>query len=251
MEESPHPWEPAKGPAAAITAVAVSPLRAVPRIPQTGEARLHRFGALFVCLALIFGPAPTQGEEPAKVWRGNFTAGARGLLMSPCRSGERVALEDRTPGRELETVYRELAQRPGRAIFMEIFGRREGASLRAESLRRAYAEGPGCREDLGPVRLRAHGTDPLWHVDARADGVLFRRLRAQEVRRFPPAPLERRGTEYRYEGAAETSVLRFAVREERCRDALSGALYTLRVIAELDELKLTGCGYWGDLDLRR
>jgi len=167
--------------------------------------------------------------------------------MSPCRSGERLTVEDRTPRRDLAAVYRELAQRPGRAIFIEVIGRREGGVVRAESLRRAYAEGPGCREELESVYLRANGTDPLWHLDVREEGVLLRRIGEYEAQRYPARPLERVGEEFRYEGAAEKSVLRVTVRTGRCHDPMTGALYTLRVRAERDGTKLTGCAYWGDL----
>lgn len=198
--------------------------------------------ALMACCAAL-----AQAEQPPAIWRGNFIAGTRGLQMSPCRSGERLALEDRTPKRELEAVYRELAQRPGRAIFLEFAGQRDGPVLRAERFIRAYAEGPGCREDLGTVRLRANGADPPWHLDARGDAVLLRRLGVQEPSRFPAGPFERRGAQFVYEGAAEKSVLRVTVRDARCRDPLSGALTTLSAVADWDGRKLSGCAYWGDL----
>ena len=191
--------------------------------------------------------AAARAEDPQRTWRGNFVAGKSGLQMSPCRSGERVVVEDATPQRELEPVYRELATRAGRAIFIEFSGRRDGAILRAERLRRAYADGPGCREDLDQVQLRAQGIEPLWYLDARADAVLLRRPGGGAPHRFPAGAFERRGAEFVYEGAAERSVLRIVLREERCRDPLSGALYTLRALADWDGRKLPGCAYWGEL----
>jgi uncharacterized membrane protein len=184
------------------------------------------------------------------IWRGNFLAGKQGLQMSPCRSGERLAVEDRTPGRELESLYKELAQRPGRAIFIEVGGTREKSTLIAERVHRAHAEGPGCREDLQEIRLRALGSEPFWSLEARADAMLFRRLGVHEAMRFPVGALERRGDEFVYEGASEKSVLRVVVREARCRDIMSGAYFTLVIQLELDGKQLTGCAYWGDAAAR-
>ena len=195
--------------------------------------------------------ASAYAQEPATQFRGNFIAAAKGLMMSPCRSGERLIVEDATPKRELDAIYRELTQRPGRAIFMELTGSRNGRLVRATRLHRAYAEGPGCREDLDAVQLRANGTEPFWHLDARKDAVLLRRPGADPVQRFPATPWQRRGEQWVYEGAAEHSVLRVVVRDAICRDAMTGGYYTLSASADWDGRKLTGCAYWGDFERPR
>lgn len=203
-------------------------------------------------LAFIIGYAGlAQAQAPATVYRGNFIAAARGLMMSPCRSGERLIVEDATPKRELDAIYRELTQRPGRAIFMELTGSRNGRLVRATRLHRAYAEGPGCREDLDAVQLRANGTEPFWHLDAGKGAVLLRRPGVDPVQRFPATPLERRGAEFVFEGAAERSVLHVVVREAVCRDAMTGGYYTLSATADWDGRKLIGCAYWGDFERPR
>jgi len=204
---------------------------------------------LLLLLAACGTPAPAQ--EPARVWRGNFIAAQQGLMMSPCRSGERLIVQDATPMRALDAIYRELTQRPGRAIFMELTGVRNGRLVRAERLHRAYAEGPGCREDLDAVQLRANGTEPFWHLDARRDAVLMRRPGADPAQRFPATAWQRRGGDYVYEGAAEHSVLRVAVREAICRDAMTGGYYTLSASVEWGGRKLAGCAYWGDFERPR
>ena len=204
-------------------------------------------------LALVMAAysALASAQEASAIWRGNFIAAKQGLMMSPCRSGERLIVEDATPKRELDALYRELTQRPGRAIFMELTGSRNGRLVRATRLHRAYAEGPGCREDLDAVQLRANGTEPFWHLDARQDAVLLRRPGADPVQRFPATPFARRGAEFVFEGAAEKSVLRVVVREAVCRDAMTGGYYTLSASAEWDGRKLLGCAYWGEYERPR
>lgn len=200
---------------------------------------------LAACATLV------QAQEPPRVWRGNFIAAKQGLMMSPCRSGERLIVHDGTPQRQLDALYKELTQRPGRAIFMELTGTRNGRMVLAERLHRAYAEGPGCREDLDSVRLRANGVEPFWHLDAGRDAVLMRQPGGEPAQRFPGTAPHKRGGEYVYEGAAEHSVLRFAVREAACRDAMTGGYYTLSVTAEWDGRRLSGCAYWGDFERPR
>ncbi len=208
---------------------------------------MNRTGLMALAIALCAASIPSRAQESSAVWRGNFIAAARGLMMSPCRSGERLIVEDATPKRALDAIYRELAQRPGRAIFIEILGRRDGRVVRAERLHRAYAEGPACREDLDAVVLRANGTDPFWHLDMRGEEVVLRRPGTDPALHFPGARFERRGGEFLYEGAGEHSVLRVAVREAVCRDAMTGGYYTLGITADWDGRKLAGCAYWGDL----
>ncbi len=200
-------------------------------------------------LAVLCALAHAHAALAQEIWRGNFIAGKQGLMMSPCRSGERLQVEDRTPGRELESLYAELAQRPGRAIFVEVGGTRNQKQLAVERVHRAYAEGPGCREDLKGVRLRAFGNEPFWSFEARADGATLRLLPAPATG-FPAGSFARRGADFVYEGASERSVLKVAVHEGPCRDAMSGAFFTLRAQAEVDGRKYTGCAYWGDAGAR-
>jgi uncharacterized membrane protein len=207
------------------------------------KANQVRGAGVLLVLTIVCAAA----EARDGIWRGNFVAGRQGLMMSPCRSGERLRVEDRTPGRELESLYREVTQRPGRAVFVELQGKRDGSRLIAERFVRAGAEGPGCREDLASVRLRAQGTDPVWQLDARAGAVLLRWRGGREPERFPAQAFRKLGETFVYEGAARHSVLRVTVREERCRDPMLGAVYTLRAIAQWDGRKYSGCAYWGDL----
>lgn len=202
-------------------------------------------------LSVLLASAEIRGQEAGAVWRGNFIASTRGLMMSPCRSGERLVVEDQTPGQVLGRIYRELAQRPGRAIFVEVAGQRAGDTVRAERLLRAYAEGPGCREDLADVRLRAHGTEPFWHLEVRREAVLLRRPGPEPVARFPEARFEVQGEGYALETASPRSVLRLVVREAVCRDAMSGGYYALSASFSRDGRVFTGCAYWGDLERSR
>ena len=202
-------------------------------------------------LSMMVASAEIRGQEAGTVWRGNFIASTRGLMMSPCRSGERLIVEDATPAQVLERTYREITQRPGRAIFVELAGRRTADTVRAQRLLRAYAEGPGCREDLGNVRLRAHGTEPFWHIDVRRDAVLLRRPGPEPVVPFPAARLEPQGEGFALEAASRRSVLRLVVREAVCRDAMTGGYYALSASFAQDGRTLTGCAYWGDFERPR
>lgn len=197
-------------------------------------------------VAAVLGVA-SRAQEPAQIWRGNFIAAEKGLMMSPCRSGERLIVIDATPKRQLEALYKEMTQRPGRSIFMELTGQRNGRVVQAQQLHKAYAEGPGCREDLDVVVLRANGTEPFWHLDVRKDSVAIRRPGPDAVQRYPAAAFARRGDALVLEVSADRSVLRVTVREAVCRDAMSGGYYTYGATADWDGKRYFGCAYWGDL----
>ncbi|MDX1377128.1 MAG: hypothetical protein R3357_16300 [Burkholderiales bacterium] len=204
-------------------------------------------GALCVCLALAGAvPLAAVAAEDA-LWRGNFLLGTTGALFSPCRSGERLRLEDATPGGALEAAYRALARRPGRAIFAEFFGQRAGETIRATRFARAQAEGPGCREDLGEIRLRAYGFNPFVQLEMRAARVYLRLSPSGEPREYPGAALRVEDGEARYEGADAGSVLRLRVRAEPCRETLSSAIFSHAALIEVDGERYAVCAYWGDL----
>ena len=185
------------------------------------------------------------GEET--VWRGNFLVGKPGPLFNPCRTSERLLLEDATPGRALEAAYRELARRPGRAIFAEFSGRRDGRQIRATRFVRAQAEGPGCREDLDGVRLRAYGFNPFIQLEMRAAATLLRLRPSGTPLEYAGATLRVEDGEARYEGANADSVLRLRLRARPCRELLSSAIFSTEALIEVEGERYAVCAYWGDL----
>lgn len=207
---------------------------------------------LCLCLALALyaaAPPPVAAADEAR-WRGNFLVGRAGAQFNPCRTGERLALEDATPGAALEAAYRELARRPGRAIFVEFAGQRDGARIRATRFERAQAEGPGCREDLDAVRLRAYGFNPFIQLEMRADRVYLRLRPSGAPLEYAGAALPLEDGEARYEGASAGSVLRLRLRAAPCREQLSSAIFSAEALIEVDGERYAVCAYWGDLGPR-
>jgi len=206
---------------------------------------LWRRYALALVLAGATASPAAAGEEI--VWRGNFLVGKAGALFSPCRTGERLLLEDATPGHALEAAYRELARRPGRAIFAEFVGERDAKTIRATRFERAQAEGPGCREDLDEVRLRAYGFNPFVQLEMRATSTYLRLRPAGAPREYAGAALRVEEDEARYEGASADAVLRLRVRAKPCREVLSSAIFSYEALIEVEGERYAVCAYWGDL----
>ena len=200
---------------------------------------------LALALACTLVASALAGDEQR--WRGNFLVGKPGALFSPCRTGERLLLEDATPGRALEAAFRELASRPGRAIFAEFSGRREGGQIRATRFLRAQAEGPGCREDLDDVRLRAYGFNPFIQLEMRAATTLLRLRPSGAPLEYAGATLRVEDGEARYEGANADSVLRLRVRARPCREVLSNAIFSNEALIEVGGERYAVCAYWGGL----
>jgi uncharacterized membrane protein len=206
--------------------------------------RWRRYAIALVLAGATASPA-AAGEET--VWRGNFLVGKPGPLFNPCRTSERLLLEDATPGRALEAAYRELARRPGRAIFAEFSGRRDGRQIRATRFVRAQAEGPGCREDLDGVRLRAYGFNPFIQLEMRAAATLLRLRPSGTPLEYAGATLRVEDGEARYEGANADSVLRLRLRARPCRELLSSAIFSTEALIEVEGERYAVCAYWGDL----
>jgi uncharacterized membrane protein len=197
--------------------------------------------------AMVCAADGARADEPSALWRGNFALGRHGAEMSPCFSGSRIEVDDATPGGLLSALYRELASRPGKPIFVEFSGTRTAGRVRAEALHRASRDGPGCRENVSALRLVALGSDPLWRLESGADGVRLYRAGAGS-RDFPPRALASRGAEFVYEGANASSVLRLTVTPGGCRDRLSNAFFDHSAEVRLDGETLRGCTYRGDLE---
>ena len=219
--------------------------RALPA--QRGGRMMRCIRRMLFCLFAAGGALvhPTTAAE-TQIWRGNFLVGRPGAMFSPCRTGERLSLEDATPDRALEAAYRELARRPGRPIFVEFAGQRDGTRIRATRFERAQAEGPGCREALADVRLRAYGFNPFIQLEARASSVLLRQSPASAPLEYAGAALRLVDGEARYEGVTADSVLRLRVRATPCREALSSAIFSYEALLEVDGARYAICAYWGD-----
>jgi len=199
----------------------------------------------WVVLALLCALAwPAAADQ---IWRGNFLVGKPGALFNPCRTSERLVLEDATPGRALEAAYRELARRRGRAIFVEFAGVRSDQGITALRFERAMTEGPGCREDLDEVRLRAYGFNPFIQVEVRADRVYLRLRPAGAPLEYAGAALRVEDGEARLEAANADSVLRLRVRAKPCREVLSSAIFSYEALVEVANERYAICAYWGDL----
>jgi uncharacterized membrane protein len=185
--------------------------------------------------------------DDTPIWRGHFLVGRAGAQFNPCRTGDRFALEDATPGRALEGAYRALAQRPGRAIFAEFAGRRTAQGITATRFERALTDGPGCREALQDVRLRAYGFNPFIQVEVRASAVLLRLRPASPPAEYAGAALRVDGGEARLEAASAASVLHLRVRAKPCRETLSNGLFSYEVTVDVGGVLYAACAYWGDL----
>ncbi len=198
--------------------------------------------------ALLALTSVSAEEVSSSLWRGNFAIGRHGAEMSPCFSGSRIEIEDATTSGLLTALYRELASRPGKPIFVEFSGTRAAGRVRAEALHRASRDGPGCRENVSAVRLVALGTDPLWRLESRAEGMRLYQAGVGAPREFPARAFASRGAEFVYEGASASSVLKLRVIPGACRDRLSNAFFDHVAEVELDAERLSGCAYWGELE---
>lgn len=163
------------------------------------------------------------------------------LMFEPC-GGALLALEDRTPGQELSTVYRDLtAGQESRPMFVELYGQREtgpGAGIAALELRRAAVETAGCRERFDQREWVASGNEPPWRLDVTGRELLLS-LGGNPPGRALHGGLQRDGSTLTY-ASSDAPEIRVTIGELRCVDSVSGAFY-----AYVMEVRSEGTAYVG------
>jgi uncharacterized membrane protein len=89
-------------------------------------------------------------------------------------------------------------------------------------------------------------------VELTRAGGTFASLQNPAMQLFQARPLERDadGT-LRYEGTAIDAKLVLTLKPERCRDAMSGNVFSYSALATLDGREYRGCGYVGDAFLAK
>lgn len=201
-------------------------------------------------MALTPPPDPVASTAP----RGPLPPGAirlRGLVRDvagrlqflPC-DGAPMALEDRTPGRELVKALGELtAGQEGRPMFVEMYGGREsgpGAGIGALELRRAAVETAGCRERFDQREWTAAGNEPSWRLEVTARDMLMSILGGNALPRMPHGGLHKEGGRITY-AAQDGADFAVTINERRCIDSLSGSVFAYAVEVRSDGRVYAGC----------
>jgi putative lipoprotein len=195
-------------------------------------------------LKVLLLVAPTIAPASEPLWRGSFVAkSAESGLFSPCRSGKRYGTHDASG--EAARVYKEIASRAGRPVFMEFVGGRESEdTLRIERVVRAAASGPGCAENTA-FELRAYGVAPTWRAELGGHGLLFQRAPGKPVT-WPAAVWKKSAGGGVLSASGEAGHIRITIEPGRCVDTLAGAVFSLRVKIAFEGRGYEGCAYEGD-----
>lgn len=198
--------------------------------------------------------APVPSATPPTAARSGPPPGAirlRGLLreiagrlsFTPC-DGAPMALEDRTPGRELTRALADLTSgQEGRPMFVELYGAREtgpGGGLGAVEVRRAAVETAGCRERFDQREWTATGNEPSWRLEVTGRDLLFGVLGGNALPRLAHGGLQRDGDAV-VVAASEAPDVVVTIRERRCIDSQSGSLFAYAVEVTSDGRTYAGC----------
>lgn len=198
---------------------------------------------------LITAWLPCAAIASDSVWQGSFIAKSEdGGMFSPCRSGKRYTTRDATAAREAAGLYREVAPRAGRPVFLEFVGERESEEgLRIERVLRMAASGPGCAESPQGFLLRAYGASPLWRLDLSPETLLFQRAASPPVT-WPSQPFSLRAGTRELAARGEGGDIRVIIVPGRCVDQLAGAVFSLRAEVLFEGRTYEGCAYDGELN---
>jgi uncharacterized membrane protein len=165
------------------------------------------------------------------------------LMFDPC-GGASLTLEDRTPGQELTTAFRDLtAGQENRPMFVEMYGQREtgpgAGGVAALELRRAAVETAGCRERFDQREWVATGNEPPWRLDITGRELLLS-LGGNHPGRVPHGGLQRDGAVLSYL-SSEAPEVRVSIGEQRCIDSMSGAFYSYVIEVRSEGTAYVGC----------
>lgn len=165
------------------------------------------------------------------------------LQFLPC-DGAPLALEDRTPGKELARVFRELtAAQEGRPMFVEFYGVRDpgpGTGIGALELRRAAVETAGCRERFDQREWIAIGNEPSWRLDIASRDMMLNVLGGAAPLRAVHGGLLRQGDAIAY-AAVDGPELVATINERRCVDSMSGSLFAYSIEVRSEGRSYMGC----------
>jgi uncharacterized membrane protein len=165
------------------------------------------------------------------------------LQFEPC-GGAPLALEDETEGQELVRAYRNLAAgQEGRPMFVEMYGRRDGASgagISAVELRRAAVETAGCRERFDQREWIVVVGDPPWRLEITSRDMSLSSGGGTPAQRVLHGGLRREGALLVF-NASEGVDLRVAIDEQRCTDTASGSLFAYLVEVRSEGRSFVGC----------
>ncbi len=188
--------------------------------------------------------APRSGPPPGAIrLRGLVRDVAGRLSFTPC-DGAPLALEDRTPGRELVRALADLtAGQEGRPMFVELYGAREpgpAGGIGVVELRRAAVETAGCRERFDQREWTATGNEPSWRLEITGRDLLMGVLGGSALPRQPHGGLQREGGAF-VVASQDGLDLVVTIRERRCVDSQSGSLFAYAVEVTSDGRTYAGC----------
>jgi uncharacterized membrane protein len=126
------------------------------------------------------------------------------------------------------------------------FGADYTGSLLIHEVRRAEAEGWGCREDLSETKLRAFGVEPFWSLVVRASGMTLSRPDPGASVEWPPSSVAGGDGTVTYSSTGEAGVVEVVLIELRCVDAMAGSHFAWEAEVRFAGETLVGCAVAGD-----
>jgi uncharacterized membrane protein len=207
-----------------------------------------------VALEAPAGESVISTADP-RTYGGHVRFGHEVRSFSPCGGDVSYWLVDRTDG-ELREIYESLAFATYQPVFVilegsmdaaptEGFGADYDGQLVVNRVRRAEAEGHGCDEDLEGLEFRARGNEPFWTLDVGTDSIRFSELGVPERVSWPVRSLSVESGIWVYSAFATEESIRVTLREQPCRDSMSGAYFSFVAQVDLGSLRLSGCAARG------
>jgi uncharacterized membrane protein len=211
--------------------------------------------AFFVAGGAVAAGAEIDPRAPRSIMRGTVTIESGNATFRTCGDkGRDYLLVDASRETELTRLYAELAPRAGVPVFMELRGvvvsapadARIDRAVHAEAIERAEREGPGCRRPINRFDALVIGSSPAWQVEISRAGVTFAAIDPPGMKIFPPYAGEWPAAGgVRYDGKAESGVLSIVLEPMRCRDAVTGNLYSLAARVQFNGTEYRGCAFRG------
>ncbi|MCC6133145.1 MAG: hypothetical protein IT186_24710 [Acidobacteria bacterium] len=205
-------------------------------------------GPLLLASTASSQPATSSAQGEARIIRGTYSSRGGTSFFTPCGSKTRLRASDETPDGSVTAMYADISRdNPSGQVFTEVSGIKTAQAVRILSVEKMYRDGPGCKEDLSGIVWKGRGYEPAFWLEADALSVRFQPMSESSPLQFESGGILEEGASRVLSAESSAGKILVRILPHRCKDDLTGGIYSWRMEITFGDQKFTGCAYPGDV----